>query len=151
MIGVTVVVPLSSPIVSVIPTGPGGLIVVRLTLRAITPTMKVLVPVCLMTTFRLIPLITPTNVKYPGTLATNEPGGMVMVKLPIWSVTGSVGGLMPLLPPASVKLPLIEKPGWFGYSVSTAVKAPNCCDEHALKKIGSGLAMGPPNAARLAT
>jgi hypothetical protein len=60
---------------------------------------------------RLTLLITPTNVKYPGPALTKEPVGIVIVKLPIWSVTGSAGGLIPLMVFPRVKLELIEKPG----------------------------------------
>jgi hypothetical protein len=66
-------------------------------------------------------------------------------------VTCSVEGLIPLLLLPRVKLELIENSGTVGYSVSTALKALKCDSVHALKNIGSGLANGPPNAARLAT
>ena len=56
---------------------------------------------------------------------TKEPGGIVVLKLPIWSVTRSVGGFIPLLLTPRVKLELIENSDWFGYTVSRAVKALN--------------------------
>ena len=76
--------------------------------------MLVVPLVSLIRTFRLTLLITPANVKYPGLALTKEPAGIVIVKLPIWSVTGPAGGLIPLLVFPRVKLELIEKPGWFG-------------------------------------
>jgi hypothetical protein len=54
-------------------------------------------------------------VKYPGAPAlTKEPGGIVIVKLPILSVTGSVRGLIALLVGPRVKLGLIENSFWLG-------------------------------------
>jgi two-component system, cell cycle sensor histidine kinase DivJ len=57
----TVVVPLSSPMVSVTPTGPAGFIAVRSTFFPIAPKMKLLPLVFLISNVRFIPLITPTN------------------------------------------------------------------------------------------
>ena len=43
---------------------------------------------CLITAFRLTPLITPAKVNDPSGCFVKEPGGMVMVKVPTWSATG---------------------------------------------------------------
>jgi hypothetical protein len=70
---------------------------------------------CLIGTVKLTPLITPTKLECPGTPLTKEPGGIVIVKLPILSVTGSVEGLIPLLLGPRVKLELIiENSFWTG-------------------------------------
>jgi hypothetical protein len=79
------------------------------------PKRKLLPLVCLMVAVMFSPLMVPTNVQFPGCpVATKDPDRMVKVKPPIWSVTGVVGGLIPLLLAPSVKLALIENCDWTG-------------------------------------
>ena len=42
-----------------------------------------------------MPLITPAKVKDPSCCSLKEPGGIVMEKVPTWSVTGSRWGWSP--------------------------------------------------------
>src|SRR5262249_42490084 len=99
--GVTVVVPLSLPIVSVIVS---GLLTVRLTFRASTAKKYLLALASVIDTTNCTLSIMPIKSKTPGPLVeTKEPGGIVILKLPIWSVTGSVGGFIPLLLAPRVK------------------------------------------------
>ena len=48
----------------------------------------------LITAFRVTPLITAVKMKSPRWFFVKEPAGIVMEKVPIWSVTASVGGLI---------------------------------------------------------
>jgi hypothetical protein len=65
-----------------------------------------LAPVGLIVTFKAAPSITPRKVNGPNPVPLKEPGGMVVAKVPIWRVTGSLTGLIPLLVLPKVKLEL---------------------------------------------
>ncbi len=48
---------------------------------------------CLITTFRVTPLITPEKTNSPWLFFLKEPAGIVTAKVPIWSVTGCGKGI----------------------------------------------------------
>ena len=95
ILALTEVVPLSSPMVSI--TGTGFLVPAKLASRASAPNAYRSVPVRLISASSLTPLMTPSKLKNPGSFSSlrflKEPGGTVVVKVPTWSVTGSVTGL----------------------------------------------------------
>ena len=88
----TEVAPLSPPMIRV--TYIGFVVPVKLAPVADAWNAYRKVPVSLISAFRFTPLITPAKVKGPALFCVKEPGGMVVVKVPTWSVTGSVRGWM---------------------------------------------------------
>src|ERR1700726_4010449 len=101
MSAVTEVVPLSPPMVSI--TCTGCLVPAKLAPLASASNAYRKVPVRLISASSRTPSRTPWKVKDPPSSSPScspscffkEPGGMVMEKVPIWSVTGSVTGLIP--------------------------------------------------------
>jgi hypothetical protein len=85
---VTEVAPLSSPMVRV--TYTGFLVPAKLGPVAFAWNVYRSVPVGLISARSLTPSMTPAKTKDPRPFFLKEPGGMVMEKVPTWSVTGSV-------------------------------------------------------------
>jgi hypothetical protein len=93
-----------------------------------------LVPVGPIAACMATPLIAPVKLNGPKALAVlvpvKEPAGMVVEKVPIWRVTASAGGLIPLLVLPKVKLDRISKESVFGvvpkWIVTVGLKAANC-------------------------
>jgi hypothetical protein len=99
MAAVTETVPVSAPMVSV--TGTGFTVPVKLAFVATAVKAYRFVPVGLIPTVKSTPLITPWKENEPAPV--KERDGMVAVKVPTWRVTGSAGGLIPLLALPNVK------------------------------------------------
>ena len=85
------VAPLSLPIVRV--TGTGLAVPVKLARSATAKNPYRKVPVGAISTCSLTPRITPTKGNKPP-IFLKEPGGMVVVKVPTWSATACVTGLI---------------------------------------------------------
>jgi len=106
MTAVTEVVPLLLPMVSV--TGTGFTVPVKLAFCPAAWNENRLVPVGPIAACKGTPLIVPVKKNGPKaldvTVPVKEPGGIVTAKVPIWRVTGSAGGLIPLLALPKVKL-----------------------------------------------
>src|SRR3989304_766778 len=58
-------------------------------------------------TFKVTPARIPANRKSPELSSVKDPAGMVVEKVPTWSLTSSVRGLIPLLAVPRVKFPLM--------------------------------------------
>ena len=83
----TEVAPLSPPMIRV--TYTGFVVPVKLAPVAFAWNAYCNVTVGLIRAFKLTPLITPAKKKDPSSCFVKEPGGMVVEKVPTWSVTGS--------------------------------------------------------------
>jgi hypothetical protein len=122
MSALTGAVPQSSPMLS--RTVTGFAVPAKLAFNAAASTANCLPPVGWMTTSMLTPLIVPINVYVPKGLRVKEAGGIAAVRLPIWSVTGSTTGSIPLLVLPKARSP---KASWFGVGpkaiASLALKA----------------------------
>jgi hypothetical protein len=125
MRALTGAVPQSSPMLS--RTVTGFAVPAKLAFNAAASTANCLPPVGWMTTSMLTRLIVPINVYDPKGLRVKEAGGIAAVRLPIWSVTGSTTGSIPLLVLPKVKLARSPKASWFGVGpkaiASLALKA----------------------------
>jgi hypothetical protein len=106
MVAVTEAVPLLLPMVSV--TGTGFTVPVKLAFCAAASNTNRLVPVGPIAARKGTPWFVPVNKNGPKALPVvvpvKEPAGMVVEKVPIWRVTASAGGLIPLLVLPKVKL-----------------------------------------------
>ena len=89
----TEVVPLSTPMLSLTVTG--FVVPVKLARTALAWNAYRRVPVCSIAACMAAPLITPAKTKKPWFVSTKEPGGIVTAKVPAWSVTACVRGLIP--------------------------------------------------------
>ncbi len=101
MVAVTVVVPVSSPIMS--PTVTGLTVPLKLAPVTWALNVKVLLPWGEMWTCTAATPMSPKKTK-PWEFRWNEPAGMVIDEVPTRMVTGSVNGAMPSLPAPSVKV-----------------------------------------------
>jgi Adenylosuccinate synthetase len=112
MSALTETVPPLLPMVSV--TGTGFTVPIKLGCRASAFKLYRLVPVGSIRTCKFTPSTTPPNVNGPNPVPANEPAGMVVANVPIWKVTGSATGLIPLLLCPSVYTDRSSKAPGFG-------------------------------------